>query len=502
MSFSARLTSANDRLAVLAAIAFNAAMTIPLARALNIWMDEAYTVHTTAGPLAHVIGQALNFELQPPLYFAVLSVWRRIDPSFFFSRMFSTACVWAALWTVACLWRRVAPRLSAAWVLCAVALNPFTISAAVEMRVYALAILLSALMLLFFIDGYVRQEHPRRSNALYILVCVLAVYTQYYLSFLMVAGACVLLWRRQYRTLRTYLQHVLVVAILCVPLAIALTRQLHAVQMNGTPNALLETNVRLTAAALVYFVFPGVGVPHPFSVPIIVAGIGLLVLAVLHKDAGADLKVGSILFVAVVVALLCCAASTIADQSILPRYLVGAFIPLLVGVYGLLAGTGEKRVQVVLTCWLVFTLVLSGFSLANAYSPLAKPGDWQRVADFITAHERPNQPVIVFYNYAALPLSYYYRGKNVLVPLPEPPNFDVDNRGASALRDEKQIVTAIGSVRGSHPVIWLVTNDYCGTATLDLNCSLLERFVKKHYLVRESRDFYRSKVRLLSAKDG
>jgi hypothetical protein len=42
---------------------------VPLAAALNVWIDEAFTLHTTgAGPL-HAWAQAVTFEAQPAAVF-------------------------------------------------------------------------------------------------------------------------------------------------------------------------------------------------------------------------------------------------------------------------------------------------------------------------------------------------------------------------------------------------------------------------------------------------
>ncbi|HEX8853290.1 MAG TPA: hypothetical protein VF754_07375, partial [Pyrinomonadaceae bacterium] len=42
----------SERVVVCALVAANLCVTLPLAYALNIWLDEAYTLHTTAGTVA------------------------------------------------------------------------------------------------------------------------------------------------------------------------------------------------------------------------------------------------------------------------------------------------------------------------------------------------------------------------------------------------------------------------------------------------------------------
>lgn len=68
------------------------AAALPLLLGLNLWVDEAYSLHTSHQPLGQVIVQAMRFEQQPPLYFAVLALWRWISPSVTWARLFSLLC--------------------------------------------------------------------------------------------------------------------------------------------------------------------------------------------------------------------------------------------------------------------------------------------------------------------------------------------------------------------------------------------------------------------------
>ena len=60
-----------------------------LAHKLLIWEDEAYSLNTSSADLINVIKQSYNFEGQPPAYFVILAIWRKIDSGIFFARLFS-----------------------------------------------------------------------------------------------------------------------------------------------------------------------------------------------------------------------------------------------------------------------------------------------------------------------------------------------------------------------------------------------------------------------------
>ena len=78
-------------------IAVHLALALPLAWLLNIWADEASTLHTTQNGLAYAFRHAAADERQAPLYFWILGLWRDLNGSIFFARLFSLICVAAAI---------------------------------------------------------------------------------------------------------------------------------------------------------------------------------------------------------------------------------------------------------------------------------------------------------------------------------------------------------------------------------------------------------------------
>ena len=66
-----------QRLPLALVVLLHLALVIPLAAILNIWIDEAYTLQSTGAGLAHAVQRALNFELQPPLYYVALDILER-----------------------------------------------------------------------------------------------------------------------------------------------------------------------------------------------------------------------------------------------------------------------------------------------------------------------------------------------------------------------------------------------------------------------------------------
>src|SRR5262249_53448815 len=67
---------ARGRVGVGAMVVVYLAVTVWLSWELNVWRDEMYSLHTTEGSVVRAARQAIDFELQPPVYFALLAAWR------------------------------------------------------------------------------------------------------------------------------------------------------------------------------------------------------------------------------------------------------------------------------------------------------------------------------------------------------------------------------------------------------------------------------------------
>ena len=57
-------------------LAVHLGLTLPLAWKLNLWIDEASSLATSGKTLLFAVRQAFSYELQAPLYFALLNLWR------------------------------------------------------------------------------------------------------------------------------------------------------------------------------------------------------------------------------------------------------------------------------------------------------------------------------------------------------------------------------------------------------------------------------------------
>lgn len=482
------------------------ALTLLLAYKLNIWVDEAFSLRTTERGFGYALHQALNFELQAPLYFVLLSLWRKINGSIFFARLFSVACVALSLKVIASLVGRYLKNLHPAWIVAAVAFNPVVIAVAVDVRLYALVLLLSSLLLLTFYDGFLTETRSRRAQVCYVLLAVAALYTQYYMGFLLAANACALVCLKRWRALLEYLVGMVLVGLCFLPMLPFIRYQMsaHTAPMHNreswfegfkfvtwrmkdyllpqSVNASLDVRkwlLRVCYAVVICYV--------------------VVVFLIYKKRRSLTPETLALWTITIVVALFFVLTARLSGEMLLQiRHTTVLFLPVNFAVFALVLLANNKRAVLI---WTLLVLLFSLPALYVHYRHMSKSGDWQRVAAYLMSEEKPEQAILIFHAGAALPLENYYAGRNVLVPVPHENTFERFDFHDYVLRDEREISTALERTPGAHDEVWLVTDGDCGFADLSYHCEILEGFVGKYYTVAATRYFDGSMVRLLKRKN-
>jgi hypothetical protein len=474
-----------DRCLLGLAIVLHLAISVPLAWLLNAWLDESYTLHTTGQGIAYAFNQAIHFELQPPLYFVLLAVWRIASHTIFWARLFSVACTSMTIYAAWELSRRFARNVSPAWAAFVVALNPAAVWAATEIRVYAFAALLGALLVWTFYDGFI-AEAPR-ARLLHAILIVAAIYTQYFLGFI-VAGLIVALALTYPRMVKAYALYLVGAALFCLPVLSFIAVQIR----EGTAQAheirsawAVASGIYGTALSYVLpFTFRHIG---PLSLVIVLAAFILS----LRKP---ELRLSW--WIAAVSLVLLWAGMAATHEIFAPRYVFTVFVPVVMGAITFLASLPAARLWFV-----VYSLAFVAASVASmrtTYAPMAKEGDWARVAAYITAREKPGEPIVVFPGPYALPFELYYHGPNPVVPLPEPQSFDWHHPATVAFSNARQIDAAVSRLPGARKRdVWLIRVLICQYGSLNYKCSLLDRWIAARYTVKKTRTFFGAQISLL-----
>jgi len=493
--------SSRERFFLFAILGAHVALTVWLSAVLNIWVDEAYTLHTTSLSVGDTARQALTWEVQPPLYFVLINLWRHLGSGIFFVRLFSVIAVAVGVYIAGLVASSYVSERSRLWVMAAVAFNPFVIASAIEARVYGLVFLWSALLMWLFYFGYMREGRMVASRMGFAIVAALALYTQYYTGFLLLGFAAALVVQRRWRNFAVFVGSMVLVGISFIPVALYVRSEIATNVISFGNSSGFFTNLIHAAQILTLDVlsadWAGTTARHVMYLIVF-----LLLAMVLWRSDKASLKslVANSAIILAVAVILFTAAVTIAHQPLSSHYLAAFHLPAFMVLFGLLAslrgGAGQRAIAITAAA----LVVLSAFSNANDYRTLAKYGDWARVSAFISARESNNQRIVVFDAQSALPLAYYYRGKNSIVPLPHAMRFDRYDLHDNALHDQSEVTNALGYIPHANTELWLVTSNGCRRAPVNFHCELLDDFVARNYKMILDQHFVGTRVRLLREK--
>jgi hypothetical protein len=471
---------------------------VPLAYSLNIWTDEAFTLDTTGKNLGYALSQSIHFELQAPLYFLVLNLWQHISMSFFFARLFSVICVALTIVFISILVKQLFRNIRPSWIAFWLAVHPFALWAATEIRLYAFAMLLASLLILLFFQGFRTDAQPRSYRLAYLVVAIAALYTHYYLGFILVANAFVLIVNRRWRSLGQYVLYMGLAGVCFLPMLSIVVEQGRSTTAADSHPLRFLTAISRVIWQVKEFILP-VASTDPqwlrrwifraayFTVGIMVLRNGRRLLSRTNSGIYALVLVVSSFFVL--------ALHSVPEGFLIERHMVSLFLPVVLLTSCLINSAGKIWRPIALSILISF----SAWTSYENFKSVAKEGDWQRVSSYLQINEHPDEMILVFHAGAALPLSRYYRGENRLVALPDGNRTDRFDLHDYVLHNEGEIRAAVGEQTGE--TVWMVTDGKCSYAGVNFNCPLLEEFIKREFDVTATVEFKNSLVRKLRRKN-
>lgn len=485
--------------AVVVLVAVHLAIALWLGSWLSVWQDEGFTLDTTgAGPL-HALHQALSFEMQPPLYFVLLSIWRLADSSYWFARAFSALCTAAAL--------LLTPRL-AGWIPNArirlalvawLAVHPFVLWHGSDARVYGLVLFEAAAAMLLFDRAFLRPASSRAAHIGMIAVMACGIYTHYYFGFLIPALGTVLLLRDRGRLL-SFLADTGLVAVFCLPLVFVVPSQIAAGHALASERAGIFQATTELWWKLGSYVLPASPSMLAFSWLARTRDIVWKVLALgtafvlirrrfyRQEGSGRLLLVTAVLLIEFIILRFATPPELFAS-----RHTTMLFIPLLATSVVLGAGAHARLSRILLA----FLLSMSVMASWTQFSSGAKSGeDWRRVARFLETHENRGEPVLVCHGDRVLALRQHYHGINALVPFPRPLRLDEGWLENAAIHDEREVDQAFDEYCPQGRA-WLLTAGqrvYLGVKSGD---EILADWVTKRCIIHLDEHAGGARIRLL-----
>jgi hypothetical protein len=458
------------------------AVTAGLAFRLSISQDESYSLHTASHGVLYALWQGIVYEAQAPLYFGVLAAWRSISDSLFYARLLSLAF---SLITLGITWRfarRYIAGISPAAILAAVAFNPFTIWAAVEIRPYAAAVTLSFAMLYYFFRGWIDERVNWRARAAFVVSAIAGAYTQYYVATLVVAAAVGLVVSGKRSGLVSYFAAAAGIGVALAPILFMVPGQLSAY---STLEGLSPLPGYAIILALFEFLYPhhwmGSWIHPPLQNALYFCAAvapALLCLIWLRKvNLNTRVLIATTVTLTVIFALFTGVAHV---RVVFPRQTAVLFAPTLFSAFALFGSMRADRRRISLTTFSVIYMSLVCLSLWSDYRGLSKDGDWQRVGDYLRTHAARNDAVAVFDAEVELPVSYYYAALPI-TPIPRPLSFDRFDEGEFVIRTDDDLSASLGRATRDRRRVWLVRNGLCSIFPEFYGCSRLDAYVARNF---------------------
>lgn len=498
MTFSAKT---RDRLLFGLLLSLFLVMTITMSFKMNIWVDEACTLNTTKSTLLFAVKHAVIFEEQPPVYFGILSLWRHINNSIPFARLFSILCIVLTSIILARL-AEPFPSQRRLFLLCLFLTNPLVLWAATEMRVYAMGMLLSATLWWCFQVVFIKASRNRTHHFLFVAVSLIALYTQYFLGIILIINFIyLLLFRRDWKALLRYVIYMGCVGVFFIPFfIIATTYQIHHfVDLSHPRQITFKGGFWVALQLFINLVLPGNSSWETafkiVKIVILISGIAAIV-AGFRKDkstgpltgftvwACAGLCIGIPLFAVYVFMLR--------SEDFLPQRYVVFLLPEMLFIILYMAGSVRSpgpRKLFIISC-----IAYNAVNSAVAYYPMKKEGDWKNVAKFIDEKSYSDQWVFVYPPVDALAFSFYFHDSDKIVPIPVPPSLDILDLKENVLYNDRQIDTIVSNRLLSAQDCWFVFNDVKGCQNVVYNSHVLPEYIHQNFTVLEYRNFFPTQV--------
>ncbi|GAB4416547.1 MAG: hypothetical protein OHK0039_26000 [Bacteroidia bacterium] len=473
----------------------NLLIALPFAYKLNLRSDEGYSMETTSRDMRYAFEQAVEFELQAPFYFMIMSAWRDIDDSIFFARLYSILAIIGVALLIPALMRRYVPGVNPLWAIGVFLFNPMTMYMEVDIRTYAMVVLTVVSMLILFYDGFIRDDYKLWARLVYSALAVVVLNSHYYSGFLLTSTWLVLLYERKWKAAMAYV-------LLMIPPALSLLAVLPYMSSQYAQKSLQADYGNGPLATLMFmvktvdlFMIHTHKFPDMFSL-LRWAVRGVVALAVLLPLVPVWRRIPGLMrsehrYIWIIMAGLFVSYTLIfmiwGEEFVKFKFMSPLYIPMILTIFSLVSLAGKWVYYPAYTAFFVACHVVALFGY---YNPLIKSEDYIGIAEYIAANEAPGQPVLVFENVHEMLLKHHYQGQNDLVALPYPINFQEPwGHERWILQSKDQVHEVFEALPGEPEYLWLVVHGQRIVKSVNLNHEYLESYVAENYEVVSTRAF-------------
>lgn len=463
-----------------------------------IWLDEAFTLNSTAWGASEAVSRAVIFEGQPPVYFFLLSLWRIVDDSYQFARIFSIVAVAVSIPIFYAYVRRHFKQTSAWFLTLMFAFNPMTIWAGLEIRVYALIILFSVVLIWLFQSTYTKSQIAVPRRILFICVSLLAVHTHYYFSFLLLINGAYLLFYNRNNLFKYVVDMIIPAGSLAVYLFF-LPNQVDVHSVGDSTNT-LGNFVMFCFYMLRAYVFPFPKIFDNNNINMLFFIVSLLVLVlilwrnkkILRRFYQKEWSYPVFLIVALLV-VYTLLFFVLGEAAISPRHGLFILTPLVVVLISSLWVVASKSAKTSML-GLIFSLYVIGvFAKAPDYG---KDQAILKVHEAMEADKNSDSPKLFYFGENAL-VYRFLSSDSAIYSIPAHIDLTVKYEHRDwFIKDEKQLVTFFETF-DSADTLWIIDTspDLIGVDFMqnrfgvDVNYQMLDNYINDNYNVLTSQSF-------------
>ena len=425
-----------------------------------VWIDEGFTLTTIAANVRSVWHRAFIFEGQPPLFFVILAVWRNINSSVFFIRIFSVLSVTFALFFSYLIIKKNIKSVNPLIVLAFFAFLPFVVWTALEIRVYAMVLFLSVVAIWLFLEIYAGSgmDIPYYKRLIYSLVALISVYTQYYLVLLFVGNFVFLLINKKWKSSKYYLIDMIIPVLCSLYLLKYLPSQMSIHSYTTLTPVTINEIISINTHKISSYLFPYI---NSYSTIYRYAFV-LTVVIIITVFSGKKIltlfqKSNYFIFITIFLTIAFSGLLFVTDRlNLLQRHTISMIFPLTMTFLLLIGEIKSNRIKYLLIGLL---LAINTGSIVNRYvlgHPKGK--EYVQVCEFIEKNDKFNEPVFCYRNDISLMIKHYGLS-NEIVQIPVDIDFNARyDRWKWVIRDTDQL-DSLFSTKDVSNGFWLIMSE-------------------------------------------
>jgi hypothetical protein len=366
------------------------------------------------------------------------------------------------------------------WFVVLFLLNPYTVWAGTQIRLYAFLLLLATLSVYLFFSFFNTEKN--KFLIAFSVVGIIGINTQYLYVFLLLSLGVSILIYKSWKFFLKFCLYMLPAAIFFLydilfttsPIKLAYVASIQQsflskvfAVFHSPQNLMLSLDI-LPFGRIVRFAVIGVFV--------LVLGTGYVKFYKIkkHTDKLYFYKINSIL-IAVTLLVICIAllfAKTGIDYT--DRYLTVG-LPLMVSLWLLVSMHTKMQRNIIFSFFAVYYILILSFNYKHPVNDF----DSRALAAYITKIEKPDEPVLFYPKVIALPVKYYYNGKNVIVPLPD--SIRLDSTYLTKIKDTVELDQAIKKASSTAQSYLLITNRFEPQFANDADVKMVNNYLPIHY---------------------